>query len=433
LNLAKHLGAFSWAVAAKLLPVVYGVTLVLVVAKAIPVAEYGRYGVVFALFTYVVMLNKALVLNPMIKFGADPERFAGAMRAGLWLNVFFFMLFGTIIWFAASPIAQLLKVTVSDVRLVVWLLAVWLIRDYAYCLQQTIFRTGKIFVIEALFYLSATAGFIYLWLDGRLVSAHSVLLVIIIAGALSSAVSIWLGSGGINLFAKVLWSDVKQLLRYGVDTLGIGFSSAMLYNADIWIIANVYELSDAGIYNMAKQVWRQLSAVNQATGMLILPYAAKLEATKRYDDRNSLFEKSVAYIFIGLALAAITGGALSVPFFAWFKDGAYAGSAFLLAIMLLGTPFEGVYNSAGSILYGIGNARSVSAISLLGLGIFIGVLLPLANIYGSTGAAVALAVSLIAMGVVMFLDASRRLGSGMGAVAKRLGTNIRTWTGHRNG
>ena len=426
MNLSRHLGTFSWSVAAKIPPFIYGAVLITVVIPSIGVEENGRYWVVFASYNWIALLNKSLILNPMIRFGAVSQQFDPIMRAGFYLNGLLYLLCGVILWMMAPAVAPILKVNASDLQYAPLLMAAFFVRDYCFCLQQTIYRTERIFIIEIVYYVGAALGFVYLVFCDALTTAQTVLNVNLWAAIASSIIALTLGFGGMRFIAPIDLMSVRRIIRYGVETLGLGVSNSLLYSADTWVLARLGTLSDVGIYNGAKAVWRVLSSVNQAMSLLILPYAARLEAQGQPDDRRALFEKTVAYSWMGLAVAAVVGGIIAKPFYAAFLGDEYIGSALLLIVMLIGSPFEGVFNVAATILYGVGSGRIAANVSFVGVGILVALLLPATYFFGTIGAATALSVSLIAVGVLMFRTVAGRLDSSIKCVAQRFTENIRT-------
>ncbi|MDP8228133.1 MAG: hypothetical protein P9M15_01625, partial [Candidatus Electryoneaceae bacterium] len=222
MNLSRHLGTFSWSVAAKIPPFIYGAILITVVIPSIGVEENGRYWVVFATYNWIALLNKALILNPMIRFGALPQQFDKIMRGGFYLNGLLYLLCSTTLWIMAPVIAPILKVNASDLRYAPLLLATFFVRDYCFCIQQTIYRTERIFFIEAVYYIGAASGFVYLVYYDALTTAQMALNVNLWAAIVSSFVAVTLGFGGVKLIARIDIISVRRIIRYGVETFGLG-------------------------------------------------------------------------------------------------------------------------------------------------------------------------------------------------------------------
>jgi len=425
-NLARHLGRLSWALTARFLPLIYGLVFILIVIPTLPVAEFGRYSLVFVIFTQIAFLNKSLVMNPMIRFAASPDQFSGMTRSGFYLSFLFYLLCGAVIWLAAPIAAAMLRIETADLRFVLPLIAAFFLREYGFCVQQTLYRTRNIFFIEAVYYIGAAGGFIYLAQAGRLTEARAALEVNLWAALASSLTALAVGFGGVRLIGRIRWQTIRQLVSYGTYTLGIGLTGIMIYGADVLVIGAIYTPVEVGIYNGAKAVYRVVSLLTQAAGLLVMPYAAQLHSEGRRADLRELFEKGVGYLFAGLAAVAVVGWIVAGRFYALLLGDAYLGSAALLRIMLIAAPFEGLFNLSSTILYGVGQAAAVALVSVGCLAALMVLLLPGAYLLGGSGAAGALAITLISAGIVMFRRSSQHFGSGPGQVLQRLSSNLRT-------
>ncbi len=360
----------------------------------------------------------------MIRFGAMQSQFDNMMRTGLYLNGLIYLLFGALLWPLSPILAQMLRINTNDLHLVTALLGAFWIRDFGYCLQQTLYRTNKIFAIEAVYWLGSSLGFIYCAVNNTLTSGTVALLINLYAAIASSLMAIILGFGGVKLFRRIHLIDVRQLISYGIDTLGIGLANTMIYGMDVLLIGAIYTKKEVGIYNGAKAVWRILSSVNQAVGMLVLPYASRLKSELQTVKLRELFEKVTAYVWIGLISASLVGILLAELFYTFFLGGKYDGSVTPLRLMLIGAAFEGIYNIAGNILYGLGLAKEVAKISIRGAVILLLLLFPAIYYFQGIGAASALSATLVIIGIMMFFRTARELGTDFTSVKKRFIVNL---------
>ena len=406
--------------AAKLLPLIYGLAFVFIVIPALPVAEFGRFSIVFSFYNLIAVLNRSLLLHPMMRFGAAPDDFGRMARAGLQLSALFCLACALSVWGASAPLAAMFRVERGDVATVALLVGVFFFREYGFFIQQTRYRTGRIFVIEAVFFLGAAAGFWGLANTGQLRTGGDALTVVMVAAALSSLTALLLGAGGIRGIMRWDGEAIRTIARYGVKTLPTGVAGSLLSSADVLIIGAVWTPVEAAVYNGAKAVYRVTAAATQAAGLLVTPYAARLTAEKNLAGVKELFEKSAGYIFAGLALATAVGWVAADFFYAHFLGGAYRESAMLLKVLLLGAPLDGIYNVTGGILYGMGRAGVVSLVSVGAAGVFIAGVFPMTMIWGPMGCSAAVVSAAVVGGGAMFAVAARLLGTGVKGVVKRL-------------
>ncbi|MFH0765532.1 MAG: oligosaccharide flippase family protein [Calditrichota bacterium] len=440
MNLAAHWGRFSWVAASRVMPLIYGAVFVLVVIPALPVEEHGKFAIVFSLFSATALLNKYLVLHPMIRYASLPGQFAVSARAGFQLSLLFYIAAGFIIWVTAPITAAMWRISAVDVRLAVPLLAAIFFREYGFCIQQTLFRASRLFALEAVYFLGAATGFVYLLATHRLVNAEAALEVILYSAVSSSLLAVILGG---RLSAAVQegtgrdtrppgWFKLASLdqtvviLKYGLSTLVIGLTGSIIYGTDILLIAGFYTPTEVALYNGGKQVYRMVTALTQAVALLAMPYAARLESQGKGEELRGLFEKTQAYTF--LLLAALTAGVwlTADSLYGLFLGEKYAGSAPILRIMMLGAPFEGLYTVGGNILYGLGAAAPVAVISLISMGVWLGTSVVGVYTMGVLGGALGLSAAMIYAGGATFRIGARRFNSSVGATFHRLVINLKT-------
>lgn len=423
MNLARHLSLFSWAVASRCLPLLYGLIFVLIVIPALSVSEFGRYIIVFTLFNYVALLNKSLVLNPMLRFGSDPGQFESMIRAGFYLSVLFYLACGAIVWTVAPIAASILRIETGDVRLVILLMCAFFFRDFGFFTQQARYRTVRIFFIEAVFFGGSVLGMLYLIWNRGGINGREALIVNIFAAAASSLLALIFGFNGASLIGRMSISCMKRIAHYGLYTLPIGLSGSFIYGADTLVLGIIYNPAVVGVYAGAKKVYQVASTITQAVGILVLPYASRLSAEKRREDLKSLFEKVTVYTWVGLAGCALVGCLLAGKLYA-FLGPDYTASTSILLIMLIAAPFEGLFYVTGNILYGIGEAKKVAVVSTISLFLLLLLLLPGAYFLSIKGAAGALSIALIISGIWLFRVAGRHLGSSLKAAMRRLQRNL---------
>jgi len=432
MNLVHHLGRFSWAVAARTLPLVNGFLLILFVIPALPVAEFGKYSIIFAIAMQIIFVNKSLVLNPMIKFAAEPGRLETMARTGFWLNGILYLCAGLIIWSLSPLLSKILQVQTRDILLAIAFLPLFFIRDWSFCVQQTLYRMRRLFLLDAVYFLGSSAGYIYLWHTNRITQAADILYINFLAALVSSLVALITGSGVKTIFMSVKWRDIKQILQYGYWTLKIGLFSSLLSGADSLILGAIYNPAIVGVYSGAKKVYQVVSAFTAAIGVLVMPYASRLASDGRVPEVRALYEKAVGYTTVGLVSFALFMGLAADYFFAIFMGQNYQGSAPLLRLMMLGAPFEGLFVTAGTLLYGIGAANAAAVVSGYGL-LILCILLPLGAYFGAGfGAAGAVGLTLAIAGIWMFRRASTIIDSSLGAIAARISIAVKTLLAVRN-
>ncbi len=411
--------------ASRTLPLFYGLSLILIIIPNLAsVSEFGRYSLVFQLYMVIALLNKSLILNPMVRFASEPDQYNRVIRSGLYMSAIFYIVCGIIVQLISPLAATALRIEAADLRLVYVLMAAFFFRDFGFFTQQVRYRTARLFFIEAVYFLGSIIGFIFLAMSRDSLVAREVLTANIIAAVASSMLALSFGLGT-RLIGHVDIPAISKIAGYGVYTLPIGLANSFMNSADTLVLGIIYNPAIVGVYNGAKQVYRIFSAITQAVGILVLPYVSQLSAMNRKEELKALFEKTTIYIWIGLFMAAFGCWLIAGELYK-LLGADYAGSLPLLAIMLIAAPFEGVFYVAGNILYGIGKAAKVALVSTGSLILLVVLLLPGAYFMGTKGAAWALCLSLVIAGVWIYRASSRILGSGLTPSLQRLAVNLKS-------
>jgi len=409
--------------AAKALPLFYGLVFIILVLPILSVSDHGRYNIAFQAFIFIALLNKSLVLYPMLRFGADPDQYDKTIGAGFYLSIIYYLFFGAVIWIAAPLGSAILRVEVADLRLSSILLVAFFFRDFGFFVQQIAYRTARLFFIEATYWLGSAGGFVYLYLSRGNFEVRELLWVNIFAALASSVMSIILSYRWIIRLGGFDIGAAREIMKYGFYTLPIGLTSSIAASADVLILGAIYTPAVVGVYSGAKRVYQVLSALTQAAGLLILPYVSRLSSTDRRDEIRVLFEKTTVYIWLSLAaLAGILW--LSADNLYAFIGKDYAGAASILMILLIAVPFDGVYHVSAQILYGVGQARKVALVAFGSLIILLLLLTTGTYFFAQNGTAVALCTGLIIAGIWMYLVTGKEYDSGLMPSLKRFGTNL---------
>ncbi len=423
MNLAEHFGRFSWALAAKALPMVYGLVMVVVLIPILPVNEHGHYAIVFNLFLFVTFLNKSLVLNPMIRHAAVPDQFRISIRTGFHLILLLYTVIALLIWFTAPITAKMLRVTIIEIRYVPFLMAAIFLREFGFCVQQTLYHTRHIFIIESLYFIGSAGGFILLGLTGKLKTALTALQVNLVAATASSVAVLLIGFGGVQFWRRLDIPEIKRQLRYGFITLWIGLAGSLGFGADILLLAGFYTPREVAIYNGAKAVYRLFSAFAQAVGMLVMPFASRLVSQNRTDELRSLYEKTTGYMTVGFLGLVVCGWLVTDLIYQVILGGAYIESAPIFRLLIFAAPFEGLYLTTGNFLYGIGAAAKVAVISGIGVVAWLAAAIPgiyLADVIGGTAG---LVLAMVVLGLISLGVAAKNFNTSPGLIVMRLYRN----------
>jgi len=423
LNLARHLGLLSWAVAAKAPVFIYGLVVVLVMIPNLPQAEFGIYSLVFQFFIIISLLVKFTVLHPMIKYASPDADFSRFIRTGMFLSALLYLTIGIAVWITAPISAGMLRISAQDIRLVPLLMATIFMREIGFSIQQIRLRTNRIFFLEAVYYIGSALGLVVLYFSDNLTTSHAALTVNIIAAGSASILALKFGFDEARLWRMIRLKEIVDLLRYGWKTLGIGLSAFLINGMDILVIGAVYTPIEVAIYTGAKKVYQMISALTQAASLIIMPYASRLANKMNKVELRVAYEKVLGYFCSASVLIIIVGWAAAGYLYPRLLHGEYTGSTPIFRLLLLGAPFEIIFTLAGNFLYGTGAVGIVASISLLGLGLWLILAFILLKIFalGGLGAAYALVAVMIFTGILMHIKAAKEFDTNWSKIIQRLG------------
>lgn len=408
-----------------MLPLGYGAVIVLLVMPAVPPPEFGKFNLVFGVFSFIAVFNRAVILSPMLRRASAPGDFGTAARAGLALSAGFNLAAAAVVVGMAPWAAQVLRLSPAESRLAAVLAAAFFFRDYIFHLLQTRYQTGRIFAVEAVFYVGAgslTAAGAHL---GGLTSGADLIGAVAAAATLSSLTGLALGPVGEIARARFSLGAAAEIARYGRRTLSAGIAGGFLQSADVLAIGAVFTPAEVAVYSGAKWVYRAVSALAQAGAMLVTPYAARLRAEGRVAELRELVEKSTAYVTTGLAVFAGLLAAGAGVFYRLPPLEAYTSSAPVLRLLAVAAPAEGLFQCAGGILYGMGAAGWVVGASVGTLATSAAALSAFTLWWGPLGTAAAVVLTMYLGAGLAAAGVCRTTGATPGSIAARLANNLR--------
>lgn len=287
-----------------------------VMARTVSTAELGSFAMVFAAFLFLSGFHNALVLEPMSVLGPAqyPRHLADYMNAQVTLH---FALCGSagvlmcmaagLMWMLGNPLAP---ATLACALALPFLLFLWLVRRYCYCLQ----RPSAALVGSVSYCVTCFAGLIVLWTAHRLSSMTALLMM-----------------GVASVPAAVLCQRLTRRERHAVsvsirlravlaDNWRYGRSlvvSTALYSVatqiQLFIAGALLGVSAAGVLRAASVPMLAMVQAITAISTLALPvFAAEFSACA-----VTWIRRSAQLLSGGLCLAAIVVETLLFTFRSW--------------------------------------------------------------------------------------------------------------------
>jgi O-antigen/teichoic acid export membrane protein len=382
MNSLLHRAGGSLAV--KTLPALYGAGLILLVVRAIPLADFGRYGMAIAYVNLAMALSRGLWGVPLVLCAARGER-AQRLAPAFWMTGLTALVCSGLGMIILPLVGAGFKLALIGAAILIVLVP----RDIASLLTQATQRVWAAFIIEAGYFIGALIGFVLLTVVGRMHTAEAVMLANLGAAVISCVLAVSLEPCVLRPGTRGDWKGTARVGRWA-GTLALG--EVYLQQGDSLLLGIFFQAQAIAPYIAARTILRMYTLLSQAVNFLVLPSASRLYA----DGRVLHLRRRLRTILRTLLL-------LLVPFniFMWFAcptlfplflGEKYASAVPFFRLIIVVTFFEPICSVLTNAVVGIGKPQRVVPIQLIGLALNTAanlVLLPLAGLKAAAGVLIA--------------------------------------------
>lgn len=422
MKLSKYKGLAFGALAVKALPLAYGAAVILFVNTHLPRdTQLGVYSLAIATFFAVSLAGKSFALFPLIKFQAEGDTQPGVWVAGVtyWTTTQVAGALG--LWLLAPLAPGIFHAPGLDVgmRWAAGIILVFIPRDLASALLQSRRQVGRLFILEAFYFLAAASGIVVLALAGILNTADQVLGLNLAAGLLSTIAAPFLIWGRVPAWERPDAYTWKRTAVYGRDSLGIGVGDLIYTQLDYHLLGIFMGPAEVALYFAAKQFFRFYNAVTQAINLLIFPTSSNLYARGEIAKLKELIEKVLSgylslLLVINVAVIIFADGIVALVYQGKFPD-----AAGVLRLFALASFFEPLYMVSENVLYGIGKPRAVLVAMWSSIVIFVALAVTLMPWLGATGGALTILGTLLSLAAITMAFLHKELQVNPVSIARR--------------
>ncbi|MBK6909396.1 MAG: lipopolysaccharide biosynthesis protein [bacterium] len=340
----------GWALAIKGLPAIYGLGVIFVLLRALPVEEYGSYGVAWAFLNVAAMCTRGLWALTLVQRWAS-----GAGQAVLGAIVGLSLL-TTLLGIAAGVvILPALGLSPMETALTCFSLLILVPRDLAMALGQAESKLRRVFVIEACYFMGSLLGFIVLAQRGLLNDAETALMVNTGAIVLSSL-------AGIICYPVVLKptfivSDYRQATSYGKWTGMLAIGDIYFQQGDLLILGAVLNPALLAPYIAAKTFLRLFALMSQAMNFLLYPMAARLAAEGNLPKLAGKLKVALMGVWAVGVPATVALWLYADPVIPMLLGQKYADAIPFVLFLLPAALLEPLFSTGANILVGLGQPR----------------------------------------------------------------------------
>lgn len=414
MKLRDHLDKGIWAVADKALLLLYGFAVIVIVVTTIPDTEWGAFNLYQSIFLIICFIADSVFLQPMVKFASEHEAEIGdALGASFILYVSSLALGGLLCFATTNFLATILN-SKELFELLPWLpvlLAGHIIRNVGIRYLQALYRMKAIFFVDLAFFGSIIILSIFSAMNGTLRSALDFVKINLAGGVISSLVAFVFSRKGLMQMPllHVPKDEYAKLLSFAKYQAGTSILQQLQQWSDNLIIGIYHTPKEVGLYAAAKTLYRLFDAVKEGATLLIVPIASRLHSTGDKEKLSTLVEQLLFLAFMVLvpvSLVLAFGADTLMQIF--YKD-KFPGIDGVFQILILSGIVLPLYLVATNVLIGVGNVKGLFLSMLGGTMIFFAANRILVPEMASLGAAIAVLISVAAIGIFGFISMRKEL------------------------
>ncbi len=336
----------SGSLALKALPAIYGLGLILLVVRALPLAEFGQYGMAIAYVNLIAYVSRGLWMIPFVvqTAGGKQAQFHGP---ALWLSLAMAMI-GAIV---AQILLPLLGVN-QQLAMLAGIMQLLLVpRDLIVSYFQAHQRTWIAFTIDAGYFVGGLIGFALLAIIGQLHTAVAAFMVNLAATVISVSIALAYES-------KLVWigfeGDWRGIFHFGrwIGILALG--EMFFQQADALLVGAFFSAEAIAPYLAARTLLRMYGLLSQSINFLVLPGASRLKAEGQVPLLRRRLRKVLLLLDGALLPVNVLVWFISPVLFPWVLGAKYVAAIPFFQILIFATFLEPIYSVLTNAFAGIG-------------------------------------------------------------------------------
>ena len=374
MEIGRHIGKGTWALADKSLPVLYGVGFVFLVIRILPKEEFGIYVLIQNAFLLLVAMGTSFALQPMVKYAAETDDPASIAAAGSWMYAIFVMGVSFLIIVFKSPLSRLFHA--PSFASLAWFLPIMLlvsfVRTVALALFQSKVLIQQMFWVNTVYFVGSLVAIAALLKEAQNQTASVLLVISTSALAASSLLALILVRGSFPRggWRKVFSFEAERGIviktwNYGKFSFGASSMYALFTQGDSFVIASILGPVSVALYNAARVFTRIFDVILQVIVTFLVPTSSRLSSQKNSVELIALAEKSTFVFMAGVLPISVLLCLFAPEILSVFYRDRYAEAVPLLRILALSGLAVPLIGVASSFLFGIGKVYEVFITSLI--------------------------------------------------------------------
>jgi O-antigen/teichoic acid export membrane protein len=385
---------------------------ILLVVNALPVKEFGAYGVFQNIYIILFMFTDNFALQAIVKHGVEPEVDLTELLSTTFALYAGFLAAACLLFFISPDFWGRLVNSPDLPALIPWLVAFILVtipRTFISKILQMRFHVKEIFFIDAANFGLSSLALAYLAFNHEIHTALDVIRVTTICGLIASIIALWFGRRDIFVRPRFSRPMTKRIVDFGKYQSGTGVAASLMNSLDLLMVSKFTGPIGAGVYNAAKSLYRLFDIFRDTQTMFVFPASSKYYSRKEFGTLRAIIEKAVSFLYLAMVPLAV----LLIVFAPWLFEVLYKGkydeAVPVFQILMSAAIVLPVQMVLSTSMVGFGKMKDFFRVMIVSFGINAVVALALLLTIGVEGAAIAFVVGLAAQAVQFFLIVKREV------------------------
>ncbi|ROL61302.1 hypothetical protein D9V86_06445 [Bacteroidetes/Chlorobi group bacterium ChocPot_Mid] len=343
MKIQEHLDKISWSFADKSLFFIYGLVS-LFQMRALTTSEWGLFGLMITLHTWIYIVIDSFALQGLIQFGMSEENKNKVNSMALLTQIIMALLASIVVYLFRFELAKILNedgfIKIGYTLPILILLAIprtFIIKIVYRCLDYK-----NLFLIDMSFFGTMIVLTMYYIIQFGTLSFDNMLIIYFTGAGLSSFFAIILKRKELNFDFK---GDIKysKIIQFTFPWTVYSAVNYLPKTLDLYIVQYFFKTDATGVYYSAKNLFRVFDEVLNAAFGLVYPSAVKQIENKNLNALNDLMTKAVSFLLLAfIFIIAILELGLSEFVIKAFLPATYHGAIGQFNLLLLaavGMPF----------------------------------------------------------------------------------------------
>ncbi len=303
LKVQEHIGKISWSLLDKGLFFLYGI-LTIYQVNAIDTDEFGIYALMISVVNWILVFSDSFALQGLIQFGADKS-----LRPKVnFISLVLLMVVGFGVSFLVFAFGGLITELFNEERFQLvsiylpLLIALNIPRVFSLKLLYRDHKFFRVFLSNLAYF--GMMGIMTFVLIGNGLNFNEMANIYISGAFLGMLVTVLLSMSMLSFAIKGEFY-FRSFLKFSMPMTLIAGLYAIPRHLDIYVIQLVGGASSAGIYYLAKTLYRVFEEITSAAHGLIYPPAVKLLNRGDNVALSSLMTKATSFLFVTILVIVI--------------------------------------------------------------------------------------------------------------------------------